>query len=324
VTAAQVDNGSNDNCGVASISLDQASFDCSQVGANTVTLTVTDTNGNVSTCTATVTVVDNIAPTALCQNVTVNLDANGNTVVTAAQVDNGSSDNCGIASLSLDQTSFTCANVGNNNVTLTVTDVNGNVSTCTATVTVVDNTAPTVFCQSVSVALDNAGNATITALDVVASATDNCGASALTYSLSQSTFTSIGSYTVTVTVTDASGNSSTCSTTVTVIDNLPPVALCQPATIYLDAQGNASITAADIDNGSNDNGGSVTLVASQTAFNCGSLGSNTVFLLVTDAAGNNTFCSTTVTVIDTIAPTAICQDITVGLDASGVASGDRL
>ena len=81
-------------------------------GANTVTLTVTDVNGNSSICTATVTVEDNVAPTAVCQAVTIQLDSNGSATVTAAQVDNGSSDNCAVASLSLDKTSFDCSNVG--------------------------------------------------------------------------------------------------------------------------------------------------------------------------------------------------------------------
>jgi hypothetical protein len=52
------------------------------VGAQTVTLTVTDANGNTSTCDATVTIEDNIAPTAICQNITVQLDATGNVTIT--------------------------------------------------------------------------------------------------------------------------------------------------------------------------------------------------------------------------------------------------
>jgi hypothetical protein len=54
VTVSEIDNGSNDACGIASVSLSPAQFDCSNAGANTVTLTVTDNNTNVSTCTATV------------------------------------------------------------------------------------------------------------------------------------------------------------------------------------------------------------------------------------------------------------------------------
>src|SRR5690606_9785089 len=94
--------------------------------------------------TATVTVVDNIKPTVKTQPVTVYLDADGNASVTVTQVDNGSSDNCGIAERTLNITSFTCANVGANTVTLTVKDVNGNEASATATVTVVDNIAPTI------------------------------------------------------------------------------------------------------------------------------------------------------------------------------------
>ena len=52
----------------------------------------TDNNSNVSTCTATVTVEDNVAPTAICQDITVPLDAAGNVSITANDIDNGSSD----------------------------------------------------------------------------------------------------------------------------------------------------------------------------------------------------------------------------------------
>jgi hypothetical protein len=89
----------------------------------------------------------------VCQNITVNLNAAGTVSITAAQVNNGSSDACGIASMSVSPNSFTCANVGANTVTLTVTDVNGNTSTCTATVTVADVTPPSAVCQNISVDL---------------------------------------------------------------------------------------------------------------------------------------------------------------------------
>ncbi|MBK9420376.1 MAG: hypothetical protein IPN44_04900 [Flavobacteriales bacterium] len=38
---------------------------------------------------------------------------------------------------------------------------------------------------------------------------------------------------MTLTVTDQSGNTSTCTATVTVQDNVAPVAICQPVTIQL-------------------------------------------------------------------------------------------
>ena len=81
-------------------------------------MTVTDVNSNMSTCTATVTVEDNVAPIALCQDVTVQLDAAGNASITTTDIDNGSSDACGIATITLDESSFDCSVVGGNTVTL--------------------------------------------------------------------------------------------------------------------------------------------------------------------------------------------------------------
>ena len=67
---------------------------------------------------------------AIAQDVVVQLDASGNGSTSGVLVNNGSSDVCGIASLVLDQNDFTCADIANANpnmVTLTVTDVNGNI-----------------------------------------------------------------------------------------------------------------------------------------------------------------------------------------------------
>ncbi|MCB9270082.1 MAG: hypothetical protein H6561_10985 [Lewinellaceae bacterium] len=79
---------------------------------------------------STVTIEDNVAPVAVCQDLTVQLDVNGTASITAGEVDNGSSDACGIASFSIDNGTFTCSEVGSNTVTLTVTDNNGNATVC--------------------------------------------------------------------------------------------------------------------------------------------------------------------------------------------------
>ncbi|WP_026837756.1 LamG-like jellyroll fold domain-containing protein [Gillisia sp. JM1] len=222
ITAADVDNGSNDACGIKSFSVSQSSFTCSNIGANTITLTVIDNNDNVSTETAIVTVKDNVAPTALTKNITAQLDASGNTTITAADVDNGSNDACGIKSFSGSQSSFTCSNIGANTVTLTVTDNNDNVSTETAIVTVKDNVAPTALTKNITVHLDASGNTTITAADVDNGSNDACGIKS--FSVSQSSFTcsNIGANTVTLTVTDNNDNVSTETAIVTVEDVTPP------------------------------------------------------------------------------------------------------
>jgi len=137
VTAAQVDNGSSDNCSIATMVVSPDTFTCANVGDNTVSLTVTDASGNESFATAVVTVQDLVGPTVVTQPVTVQLNAAGTASITAAQIDNGSSDACGIATITVSPNTFTCANIGANTVTLTVTDVNGNSSTATAVVTII-------------------------------------------------------------------------------------------------------------------------------------------------------------------------------------------
>lgn len=56
--------------------------------------------------------IDNDAPIAVCQNLSLNLDAFGNATIIATDIDNGSSDFCGIVSYSASTTAFTCADIG--------------------------------------------------------------------------------------------------------------------------------------------------------------------------------------------------------------------
>ena len=60
----------------------------------------------------------------------------GTVSVTAAEVDNSSTDNWGIESFSLNKTEFSCSNIGDNQVILSATDKAGNVGSATATVTI--------------------------------------------------------------------------------------------------------------------------------------------------------------------------------------------
>ncbi|MBK8504501.1 MAG: hypothetical protein IPL46_21215 [Saprospiraceae bacterium] len=80
-------------------------------------------------------------PVAICQNINVQLDGTGNASISVANINNGSTDNCSIASMALDITDFTCADEGENMVMLTVTDASGNSHSCQATVTVIASQA---------------------------------------------------------------------------------------------------------------------------------------------------------------------------------------
>jgi hypothetical protein len=166
----------------------------------------------------------NQAPIARCQNVTVSAGSNCTASVTAAQVDDGSYDPGG-DSISLSLSPAGPFGLGSHTVELTVTDSNGASSSCTATVTVVDNTAPTIT-------LYGANPMTVECpygfVDPGATATDNCAASvAVTTSGSVNTAVP-GSYTITYSADDGHGNIATKTRTVNVVDTTPPTLTLKP------------------------------------------------------------------------------------------------
>jgi hypothetical protein len=320
ITPADVDNGSNDACGIATLSVYPNTFTCANVGANTVTLTVTDVNGNVSFATAVVTVEDKVPAVVTTKNITVQLNASGTASITPADVDNGSNDACGIATLSVYPNAFTCENVGANTVTLTVTDVNGNVSSATAVVTVEDKVPAVVITKNITIQLNASGTASITPADIDNGSNDACGIAILSVSPNTFTCANVGANTVTLTVTDVNGNVSSATAVVTVEDKIPAVVITKNITIQLNASGTASITPADVDNGSNDACGIATLSVSPDTFTCANVGANTVTLTVTDVNGNVSSATAVVTVEDKVPAVVVTKNITIQLNASGTVS----
>lgn len=322
IIGSDIDNGSSSVVGVESLTAEPSIFTCENVGENTVVLTVTSTLGASATCEATVIVVDSITPNVITNDITVSLDENGSVGITTDNIDNGSSDACGIESMLLDITSFDCSNVGDNTVTLTVTDVHGNEASATATVTVEDNIVPIVLTQNITVQLDEFGSADISIADIDAGSSDNC--SILSLSLDNTAFdcSNVGDNTVTLTVTDVHGNVASAIATVIVEDNVAPVVLTQSVTVQLDADGMGSIAVSDIDAGSSDACGIESLLLDVTSFDCSNVGENTVTLTVTDVHGNIASATAIVIVEDNVAPEVLTQDFTVALDAFGSASID--
>ena len=236
------------------------------------------------------------------------------------------SDNCVIDSSSFTAVSTTTKTVNSTTVTTvyTIQDLCGNSNSCTHLFTLTDTVPPAANCNPLTVYLDSLGTYTLTDNDkilIAQGSTDNCTAfENLLIDIDVSTFNCEdveSGTTVHVTVTDEAGNSNECSTTITVVDSLPPVALCRATTIYLDENGIATIDVSQIDNGSYDNCKLDTIYISKDSFDCANVGFNPVDLIVIDAAGNRATCTTNVAVLDTISPQVIARDLAVQLDKDG-------
>ena len=293
----------SDNCGTPVIT--QSPVAGTLVTENTaITLTATDDYGNQQTCTFDVILSDVSGPTAICQSTTVYLDESGNASIVASDIDGGSTDNCADFTLSAGQTAFTCADLGTNNVMLTVSD-GVNSDNCIATVIVIDTTPPFITCPGNQIEnFDRSCQFTLPNYTILGSASDNCGSPIIIQSPPAGTVIHANS-SVTLTADDGNGNLRSCIFQVIPNDATPPISLCQNINIYIDGDGNASIVAADVDGGSTDNCSGLILSASQTVFTCADLGTNNVTLTVSDGI-NSDNCIAIVTVIDTTSPFITC------------------
>ncbi len=203
-------------------------------GTQTISLTAHDGVGNTESCTFNVSLLDSIDPVAICQDITVSLDASGNASIDSSDVDGGSSDNCSIATMTLDTNNFTCADLGVNTVSMTVGDGSGNVSLCTAIVTVIDEIDPQVICPGDTTVTASPGDCRVAVDDIsVVSQVDNCNVNQVGFRLegatsgtglndASGTVFNNGTTTVWYRIIDAGGNEDSCSFEVLVLTTLIP------------------------------------------------------------------------------------------------------
>ena len=172
--------------------------------------------------------------------------------------------------------------------------------TCSFTITVNDTQPPTITCPANITVGNTTGQCSATVNYTTPAAVDNCpGASTVCSPASGSTFP-VGTTTVTCTTTDAAMNTATCTFTVTVNDTQPPSIVC-PANINTTANAMQGTTPGALVNYAapvvSDNcpgvGAPVCTPASGSFF---AVGVSTVTCSVTDASGNSSGCSFTITV----------------------------
>jgi hypothetical protein len=97
-------------------------------------------------------------PVALCRDTTLFLDTSGVITIDSTLVDSGSFDICGIFTMQLSQTTFSCSDTGVNIVIMTVTDVDNYSSSCTSLITIVDTIPPVIQCLSNIVQANDSGS----------------------------------------------------------------------------------------------------------------------------------------------------------------------
>jgi hypothetical protein len=217
VVPEDVDAGSYDNCNSVSLSIDQNVFTDVNEGENIVTLIGTDDAGNISSAQATITIVVIRDPAckvfAFANELTVSLDNNGSATISTIQVDNGSYSECanGKLDLTLSKSIFNCTDLGENLVTMTATDRDGNIGTVEFNVTVVDDIPPGIdrTPKSIKTTLIDGEFISLPDYRETYSVSDNCVVSSYEQLPASGTLIDqVGSYTITLIATDSYGNSS--------------------------------------------------------------------------------------------------------------------
>ncbi len=331
--ATSIMNGMNDATG-----------ETFNVGTSTLTYYVTDDVGNIDSCSATIQINDNELPVLDCPNNTTVFVPSGTVDTMLTGLNLSASDNCGVASTTFgysgdltgtgigDDASITFFPPGTTTVTYYVTDVNGNIDSCSFDVNVQIVSSDLIGCQPDQIESNDTDscNAVVNGIAPTILVAPGDIAS-ITYTLSGQTTGSgindasgqifnVGTTTLQYIATDNFGNMDTCSLDITVNDTQLPVWTNCPTNITTSVNVMNSCTAVvnwTAPTGSDNCGIDVTII-SHNPGDVFPIGTTTVSYVAFDAAGNVGTCSFTVTVEDNTAPVPNCpSDITVNA-ASGV------
>ena len=201
-------------------------------------LTITDeANCSVSE-TYEITEEDNELPIVAVNSLTLSLDGDGNATLTAEQVDGGSTDNCGIASIAISQETFDCSNIGENTIDFIVTDLSGNQAVLPVIIFVQDDIAPVIICPE-NITSVSCGAITY----MLPTVSDNCPtvSSELIEGLPPEANFPEGETTVTYEAIDESGNTESCTFLVTVANTLSANAVVTDVSCNGDSDGSIDV-----------------------------------------------------------------------------------
>jgi hypothetical protein len=308
----------DDNCGNFTITQSPAPGTISG-GFLTIVMTATDDAGNASTCSFQTTADDMTPPTISCPDPQeFNADDDCQTPLPDFTSLADASDNCGGFVVTQSPAAGTLVGFGQTLVTLTVTDGPGLTASCVMEAYSVDVTPPVVTCPP-SVTLNTDPNTcTAVAMFMCPVAPDNCSGSSNPEQIlglpSGSAFP-LGVNVVGFQATDASGNSASCTFTITVEDNDPPYLSCPFDVVTNTDPGLCSAVVNWSEPTTHDNCDVPTLIQTGGLPNGSAFpkGVSVISYQSTDNAGNSTTCSFSITVNDNELPAITCPaNITVG------------
>jgi hypothetical protein len=202
-------------------------------GTHTVTFTVTDSAGHVAVCQFLVTITDTEPPIIGCPKGIITIPIGTNCLASLPAIPVKVADNCTPTSqliITQSPPAGTLLPPGFHTITVTVTDPAGNQSTCTAVVRVLDLHAPIVKCPEPLTNVECEGTVPdIIGQIVVSNTCTPWDSLIITQSPPAGTVVGLGTHVISITVTDANGNTAVCSTTLTVS---PPGTVSQPITLF--------------------------------------------------------------------------------------------
>lgn len=298
--------GATDNCSVSSVNqiAGASSGSAFPVGTTTITYEAMDPSGNADTSSFTITVNDTQAPIFVCpSNINVNADSGMCTAVVTYNAPTAT-DNCNVASnmMTAGLASGSTFPLGTTTIVYTAMDSAGNITTCSFDVIVTDAEGPMMTCPAnITMAADSGGCTAVVSF-TAPTATDNCSSTAVTQTggLPSGSAFPAGATTITFTATDSSGNTTTCSFDITVVDAEAPIVNCNPDLTTCEGdETTITANAADICSGVSTLtyvlSGATTGSGSGTALITFNVGVTTVTYTATDSSGNSSSCSFNVT-----------------------------
>lgn len=283
-------------------------FPVSACTPTTVKYEASDFFGNSATCTFNVLVLDVTNPTITCPADIVLFPVNSCDTVLTLIVP--------VATDACDQDLDIAPDVpltssyppGTTTVTWVALDDCSNVGECTFNITVVDGAPPTLTgCPANITEVSNSNNCGANVNWTAPTATDDCDAlvSLTSTPFDPGSFFIVGQpATITYTATDDSGNFTTCTFTVTVLDETVPALInCPTAPIIVLLPGSDCDTTLNwVAPTASDNCGQFTLVSNFMPGASFGTGDTMVTYIVTDASGNADTCSFLVSVRDQVPP----------------------